>query len=45
VSDLCRDLHEWPQHPLQGGIEFFASAAIFVLRARAAQNLNDCIGL
>jgi hypothetical protein len=34
--DLCCSSHQWPILPLQGGIEFFARAAVPALQARAA---------
>ncbi|MCR9158837.1 MAG: hypothetical protein NXH80_16485 [Rhodobacteraceae bacterium] len=45
VLFFCRELHEWPQRPLQGGIEVLASAAFFLLRVRAAKKPNSQVGL
>ena len=45
TPDLCCDIHEWPVEPLRGRTNFFAYAAFFTLRAHAAQNHNDRVGL
>ncbi len=45
TPDLCCDIHEWPVEPLRGSTNFFAHAAFFTLRARAARNRYDRVGL
>lgn len=45
TPDAYRHMHELPPVPLRGGMEFFANSAFFTLRAVAAQNHNDRVGL